>query len=62
MNNVYPEKQASILIGDAATQLSLQGLILIMFRLVIIWVKNLSMPGVLMIACTLKSYVLRYQC
>lgn len=26
MNNVYPEKQASILIGDAATQLSLQGM------------------------------------
>lgn len=26
MKNAYPEKQASILIGDAATQLSLQGI------------------------------------
>ncbi|MGM8754684.1 hypothetical protein ACS6JK_12025 [Enterobacter chuandaensis] len=26
MNNVYPEKQASLLIGDAATHLSLQGI------------------------------------
>ena len=62
MNNVYPEKQASILIGDAATQLSLQGINIDHVSLSYYLGKNLSMPGVLMIACTLKSFVLRYQC